>query len=80
VSDLPDAKRVLKVPVQAILKRPSDRSGERNTRLPHVVPNRVTGPDGRPPKQHTPQTGLTFRSMSHHLALVPAGEIRRAVV
>jgi hypothetical protein len=28
------------------------------------------------PKQHTPQTGLTFRSMSHHLALVPAGEIR----
>jgi hypothetical protein len=28
------------------------------------------------PKQHTPQVGLTFRSMSHHLALIPAGEIR----
>jgi hypothetical protein len=35
-------------------------------------------PDGLSvlPKQHTPQTGLTFRSMSHHLALVPSGEIR----
>ena len=28
------------------------------------------------PKQHTPQTGLTFRSLTHHLALCPSGEIQ----
>jgi hypothetical protein len=27
------------------------------------------------PKYHTPQTGLTFRSLSHHLALCTGGEI-----
>jgi len=28
------------------------------------------------PKMHTPQTGLTFRSLSHHLALYAGGEMR----
>lgn len=28
------------------------------------------------PKQHTPQSGLTFRSLTHHLALCPVGEVR----
>lgn len=28
------------------------------------------------PKFHTPQSGLTIRSMSHHLALCPTGEVR----
>lgn len=28
------------------------------------------------PKHHTPQTGLTFRSMTHHLALYAGGEMR----
>lgn len=27
------------------------------------------------PKQHTPQRGLTLRSLSHHLALVPVSEV-----
>jgi hypothetical protein len=27
------------------------------------------------PKQHTPQRGLTFRSLTHHLALCPANEV-----
>ncbi len=28
------------------------------------------------PKFHTPQSGLTIRSMSHHLALCPVGEVK----
>lgn len=28
------------------------------------------------PKQHTPQRGLTLRSLSHHLALVPPSEVK----
>ena len=27
------------------------------------------------PKMHTPQSGITIRSLSHHLALCPAGEV-----
>lgn len=28
------------------------------------------------PKLHTPQSGITIRSLSHHLALCPAGDVR----
>ena len=28
------------------------------------------------PKSHTPSTGITIRSLSHHLALIPTGEVK----
>ena len=28
------------------------------------------------PKAHTPQNGITLSSLSHHLALVPGGDVR----
>jgi len=47
------------------------RAGSRSTLCHLVDPDIVTVL----PKVHTAQTGMTFRSLTHHLALLPTGEV-----
>ena len=62
--------------VDTLLGGQVDRAGWRSTLCQIVDPTKVCVL----PKLHTPQSGMTIRSMSHHLSLCTSGEVQPQLV